>query len=196
MEQGNVKKCRRRFDQQFKVDSVRLLAESGKTVSEVARNLGIGRTQLESWKKQLQGKTSPLAAFSGNGNISADKKELDELRRELARVKEEREILKKLWPCSHDGREKVCVYQRVRGTYSIPTSPVCSSGDAVHPEQKSCNGTPHLLRFTCFGVCCCSPDAVTDQYRTRHIFPEHYVLADDEVTLRTESVRVLLPFTQ
>ena len=95
MEQGNVKKSRRRFDQQFKVDAVRLLGESGKTVSEVARNLGIGRSQLESWKRQLEGKTSPLAAFPGNGNIAADKKELEELRRELARVKEEREILKK-----------------------------------------------------------------------------------------------------
>ena len=31
MEQGNVKKSRRRFDQQFKVDAVRLLGESGKT---------------------------------------------------------------------------------------------------------------------------------------------------------------------
>jgi transposase len=45
--------------------------------------------------KQLQGKKSPQAAFPGNGNIGADKKELEELRRELARVKEEREILKK-----------------------------------------------------------------------------------------------------
>jgi transposase-like protein len=44
MEQDKVKKSRRRFDQQFKVDAVRLLAESGKTVSEVARNLGIGRS--------------------------------------------------------------------------------------------------------------------------------------------------------
>jgi transposase len=35
------------------------------------------------------------AAFPGNGNLGADKKELEELRRELARVKEEREILKK-----------------------------------------------------------------------------------------------------
>ena len=95
MEQENVKKSRRRFDQQFKVDAVRLLSQSGKTISEVARDLGIGRTQLERWKKQLQGKPSSQAAFPGNGNISAEKKELDELRRELARVKEEREILKK-----------------------------------------------------------------------------------------------------
>jgi transposase len=95
MEQGNVTKSRRHFDQQFKVDAVRLVAESGNSVAEVARNLGIGRNQLDRWMKQLQGKKSPQAAFPGNGNIGADKKELEELRRELARVKEEREILKK-----------------------------------------------------------------------------------------------------
>jgi transposase len=95
MEQDKGKKSRRRFDQQFKVDAVRLLSESGKTVSEVARDLGIGRSQLESWKKQLLRKKSPLSAFPGNGNIGGEKKELEELRRELARVKEEREILKK-----------------------------------------------------------------------------------------------------
>jgi transposase len=95
MEQDKVKKSRRRFDQQFKVDAVRLLSESGKSVSEVARDLGIGRSQLEDWKKLLLGNKSPLSAFPGNGNLGGEKKELEELRRELARVKEEREILKK-----------------------------------------------------------------------------------------------------
>ena len=95
MEQGTVKKSRRHFDQEFKVDAVRLVAESGNGIAEVARNLGIGRNQLDRWKRQLQGKKSPQAAFPGNGNIGADKKEIEELRRELARVKEEREILKK-----------------------------------------------------------------------------------------------------
>jgi transposase len=95
MEQDKLKKSRRYFDQQFKVDAVRLLAESGKSVSEVAQNLGINRNQLDRWKKELLGKKSPQAAFPGNGNIGSEKKELEELRRELARVKEEREILKK-----------------------------------------------------------------------------------------------------
>jgi transposase len=95
MEQGSEKKSRRRFDQQFKVDAVRLLSESGNGVAEVARNLGIGRNQLDRWKKQLLGKKTHQAAFPGNGNIGGDKREIEELRRELARVKEEREILKK-----------------------------------------------------------------------------------------------------
>jgi transposase len=61
----------------------------------VAQNLGINRNQLDRWKKQLLGKKTTQAAFPGNGNLGSEKKELEELRRELARVKEEREILKK-----------------------------------------------------------------------------------------------------
>jgi transposase len=94
MEQGKTKKPRRFFDEQFKIDAVRLASESGKSVAEVARELGINRNVLDRWKRAL-GKKGTAAAFPGNGNLSADKKELEELRRELARVKEEREILKK-----------------------------------------------------------------------------------------------------
>jgi transposase len=93
MEQG--KRTRRHFDQEFKVDAVRVLNESGKPLAEVARELGIGRSELRRWKMQLSGKRSALEAFPGNGKTSPANKELEDLRRELARVKEEREILKK-----------------------------------------------------------------------------------------------------
>ena len=94
MEQDKVKRSRRHFDAQFKIDAVRLLSESGRSISEVAKELGVNRNQLDRWKRLLAKKSAP-AAFPGNGNISSEKKEMDDLRRELARVKEEREILKK-----------------------------------------------------------------------------------------------------
>ena len=94
MEQDSRKKARRHFDQQFKVDAVRLMNESGRPIAEIAEELGVNRNQLDRWRRQL-GKKPPLIAFPGNGNLSADKKEIEELRRELARAKEEREILKK-----------------------------------------------------------------------------------------------------
>jgi len=92
MEQDSRKKARRHFDQQFKVDAVRLMNESGRPIAEIAKELGVNRNQLDRWRRQL-GKKPPLIAFPGNGNLSADKKEIEELRRELARAKEEREIL-------------------------------------------------------------------------------------------------------
>lgn len=94
MEQGKAKKPRRYFDQQFKIDAVRLATEGSKPVAEVARELGVNRNVLDRWKRTLA-KVPATTAFPGNGNLSAEKKEIEELRRELARVKEEREILKK-----------------------------------------------------------------------------------------------------
>jgi transposase-like protein len=41
---------------------VRLLAESGKAVSEVAKDLGVMRNQLDRWKKLL-GEKSPPGGF-------------------------------------------------------------------------------------------------------------------------------------
>jgi transposase len=94
-EQSSEKKTRRHFDEQFKTDAVRLLRESGRPVAEVARELGIGRSELKRWQKQWARSGSPATAFPGNGKARLENKEMDELRKELARVKEEREILEK-----------------------------------------------------------------------------------------------------
>jgi transposase len=90
-----VTKTRRRFDEQFKIDAVRLLTDSGRSVNEVSRELGVGRSQLQRWRKQFATASSAQTAFPGNGKMTPEKRELEELKRELARVKEEREILKK-----------------------------------------------------------------------------------------------------
>ena len=70
MEQGKTKKPRRFFDQQFKVDAVRLASESGKSVAEVARELGINRNVLDRWKRALGKKGA--AAAAGRPAISRD----------------------------------------------------------------------------------------------------------------------------
>jgi transposase len=95
-EQKSEKKTRRRFDEQFKSDAVKLPLESGRTTGEVAKELGVGHSELRRWKKQFAhaGGTAAVA-FPGNGKARVENKEMDELRKELARVKEEREILKK-----------------------------------------------------------------------------------------------------
>ena len=67
MEQDKVKKSRRRFDQEFKVDAVRLVAESGKTVSEVARNLLIGRANWKVGRSSCRGRHHPWQHFPVTG---------------------------------------------------------------------------------------------------------------------------------
>ena len=81
---------RRVFTEEFKRDAVRLAKERGNT-SEVARDLAVHESVLSRWKKQLQ--IAPARPFPGQGN--PQDLELAQVKRELARLKEENEILKK-----------------------------------------------------------------------------------------------------
>jgi len=85
-------RLRRSFTPEFKRDAVRLVQE-GKTLTEVAQNLGIARSLLQYWKKQLE-KSSP-ETFPGQGNASGDAAEITRLKKELRDAREERDILKK-----------------------------------------------------------------------------------------------------
>jgi transposase len=91
MEQEQVK--RRRFDKQFKVEAVRLVTEGGRRTTEVARDLGISVNSIYHWKCQLS--KDGKSAFPGKGHLKPEDEELRRLRKELADVKEERDILKK-----------------------------------------------------------------------------------------------------
>ncbi len=84
---------RRKYDKQFKLDAIRLVTEGGRKLTEVARDLGIEPNVLYRWKGQLV--EDPENAFPGKGRLKPQDEELHQLRRELADVKEERDILKK-----------------------------------------------------------------------------------------------------
>lgn len=82
---------RRSYTEEFKVEAVKLLRESEESAAQIARELGIPQTNLSRWKREME--EDPIGAFPGKGN-SRDE-ELAELRRENAKLKKERDILKK-----------------------------------------------------------------------------------------------------
>ena len=84
---------RRRFDAQFKLDAVRLVQNSDRTISDIAHDLGIRRELLYKWKRELE--ADPKDAFPGKGNLKPEQEQLRQLQQELKRVTEERDILKK-----------------------------------------------------------------------------------------------------
>src|SRR5262245_12269305 len=84
---------RRQYTREFKVDAVRLAREPERTLSEVARNLGIPKTMLFRWGKELD--AQGREAFRGHGQRMAEADELWKLKQQLAKVTEERDILKK-----------------------------------------------------------------------------------------------------
>ena len=86
------KKGRRHFSREFKLEAVKLAGQEGVSVSQIARDLGIVETVLRRWKQQYAEKREH--AFGGSGHIAPKDEELVELKRELARVKRERDFLK------------------------------------------------------------------------------------------------------
>ena len=82
---------RRRFDKQFKIDAVKLLETSGKTATAIAADMGISSNALSRWKREI--KETDKNAFSGHGNPRDE--EMARLRKEIADLRMERDILKK-----------------------------------------------------------------------------------------------------
>src|SRR3982750_2034784 len=88
---------RQRFTAEFKREAIRLLKTSGKPAAVVARELGIPRNRLYKWANDAEHKGDQ--AFRGAGRPKASQDELAVLQRENARLKEEKEILKKAAAC-------------------------------------------------------------------------------------------------
>lgn len=84
---------RKKYTSEFKREAVRLMESSEKPSTDVARQLGVRRNQLYKWKEQLDKRGAE--AFPGKGRRSGQGDEVARLKRELERVKEERDILKK-----------------------------------------------------------------------------------------------------
>lgn len=84
---------RKTYDKQFKVDAVKLVTEGGRSVRDVAREIGIDPNTLYHWKRELLKEEED--AFPGKGHMTAQEEEIRRLRKKLAEAEEDREILKK-----------------------------------------------------------------------------------------------------
>ena len=86
----DTKKSGRRYDEQFKRDAVELI-RSGKTKTEISRDLGVATITLSAWEKKYAGRsTKPVA-----GETLSPEVELKRLRIENDYLRRQREILKK-----------------------------------------------------------------------------------------------------
>jgi len=84
---------RRRFDRQYKLDAVRMIQDSDRSLASIARDLGIHPNVLYKWRDQFL--ADPAQSFPGKGKLKPEDEELRKLRRENELLKEERDILKK-----------------------------------------------------------------------------------------------------
>lgn len=89
---------RRQYSAEFKREAVRLMSEGGVSLAQVSRDLGVCRSLLGKWKRQVAveqqtGMRGVVRAFPGHGQPADE--ELTRLRRENEILRQEREILKK-----------------------------------------------------------------------------------------------------
>lgn len=84
---------RRKFSREFKSEAVGLIRERGVSVAQASRDLGVHVNMLRKWVREFA--ADPAQAFPGHGQMKLEQLEIDRLRREVARLKAERDILKK-----------------------------------------------------------------------------------------------------
>lgn len=88
-----MRRTRRTHTREYKLEAVRLLSSGDRSVASVARDLDLDPKLLRRWRDELN--QDGEGAFPGKGHVRAEEAELNLLRRENARLREERSILKK-----------------------------------------------------------------------------------------------------
>lgn len=84
---------RRKFSREFKLEAVRLVKDRGVSVAQAARDLDLHENVLRKWVRQFA--DDPQHAFPGPGQMKPEQLEIERLRKEVAKLKAERDILKK-----------------------------------------------------------------------------------------------------
>jgi len=85
--------ARRVFSREFKREAVKLIKERGVSAAQAARDLGVGQNVLSRWVRESQADVTN--AFPGHGQMKPDAAEIERLKREIVKLKAERDILKK-----------------------------------------------------------------------------------------------------
>jgi transposase len=84
---------RRIFSREFKLEAVKLVRDRGVAVVQACRDLDIAESVLRRWIRESE--ADPRHAFPGQGQMRPEQQEIDRLRREVAKLQAERDILKK-----------------------------------------------------------------------------------------------------
>src|SRR5471030_3351894 len=96
---------RRKFTREFKLEAVRLIRDRGVSYAQAEQDLSVHQSQLRSWVKELA--DDPQHAFPGQGQMKPEQLEIAQLKREVIKLKAERDILKKPRPTSRGNRREV-----------------------------------------------------------------------------------------
>lgn len=86
-------RTRRQFSREFKLEAVKLVQYRGVSVAQAARDLDVHEDVLCKWLRELG--ADPKQAFPGKGVMKPEQAEIDRLKKEVAKLRVERDILTK-----------------------------------------------------------------------------------------------------
>jgi transposase len=84
---------RRKFSHEFKIEAVKLVTERGVSVAQACRDLDLAESVFRRWLREAA--AAPRTAFPGNGRQRDELAEIAALKKEVAKLKAERDILKR-----------------------------------------------------------------------------------------------------
>jgi transposase-like protein len=84
---------RKRFDKEYKVSTVKMLLEGKESLSSLAKDIGINPNTLRNWKNAYM--SDQEHSFPGKGHQKPEDAELTRLRKENAKLIQQRDFLKK-----------------------------------------------------------------------------------------------------
>ncbi|EFM58984.1 transposase [Brucella sp. BO2] len=82
---------RRKFSREYKLEAVKLVRARGVSVAQAARDLDVHENVLCKWGREYG--SNPVQAFPGHGQMKPEQLEIERLRKEVAKLKAERDIL-------------------------------------------------------------------------------------------------------
>jgi transposase len=112
---------RRKFTREFKLEAVRLIRDRGVSFVQASQDLGVHVSQLRDWVKKFA--DDPQHAFPGNGQMKPEQLEIARLKREVIKLKAERDILKRMARpvCKRDLQMNIVgLHQRIRSQERAP----------------------------------------------------------------------------
>jgi transposase-like protein len=132
---------RRKFTREYKLEAVKLIKEREVAVSQASQDLGVHQRQLRQWVKEFAG--DPEHSFPGHGQMKPEQVEIARLKREVTKLKAERDILKNPRPTSRRRAQEVLLHREepsnvaggidVRGARGLARRLLCQADTAPQP---------------------------------------------------------------
>src|SRR3954463_4929122 len=104
---------RRKFTREFKLEAVRLIKDRGVSYIQASQDLDVHVSQLRDWVKKFS--DDPHQSFPGHGQMKPEQLEIARLKREVIKLKAERDIQKKPRPTSRRNRREVLLHCEAPG---------------------------------------------------------------------------------